>query len=74
MKRFTILTMLACFGLLLAQDAAGTYKLSGTSVRYTNLARQTTVASAQDAYGLGVSLPLAVIQINSGLSDFKWSF
>jgi hypothetical protein len=66
MKRFTILTMLACFGLLLAQDAAGTYKLTGVSVRYTNLARQTTVASAQDAYGLGVSLPLAVIPINSG--------
>ena len=66
MKRFTIIAMLACFGLLLAQDAAGTYKLSGTSVRYTNLARQTTVASAQDAYGLGVSLPLAVIPINSG--------
>lgn len=66
MKRFTILAMLACFGLLLAQDAAGTYKLTGTAVRYTNLARQTTVASAQDSYGLGVSLPLAVIPINSG--------
>jgi len=58
--------MLATFGLLLAQDAAGTYKLTGVNVRYTNLARQTTVASIADSYGLGVSLPVSVVPINSG--------
>ena len=36
MKRFMFITMLATFGLLLAQDAAGTYKLTGVNVRYTN--------------------------------------
>ena len=61
-----IITMLACFGLLLAQDAAGTYKLTGTNVRYTSLARQTTVATVSDAYGLGVNTPVSVIPINSG--------
>jgi len=66
MKRFMFITMLASFGLLLAQDAAGTYKLTGTNVRYTNLARQTTIASIADSYGLGVSLPVASIPINSG--------
>ena len=66
MKRFMFITMLASFGLLLAQDAAGTYKLTGTNVRYTNLARQTTVASIADSYGLGVSLPVASIPINTG--------
>ena len=66
MKRFMIITMLACFGLLLAQDAAGTYKLTGTNVRYTSLARQTTVATVSDAYGLGVNTPVSVIPINSG--------
>ena len=45
MKRFMFIMMLASFGLLLAQDAAGTYKLTGTNVRYTSLAIQTTVAS-----------------------------
>ena len=61
-----IITMLACFGLLLAQDAAGTYKLTGTNVRYTSLARQTTVATVSDAYGLGVNTPVSVIPVNSG--------
>ncbi len=60
------ITLLASFGLLLAQDAAGTYKLTGTNVRYTSLARQTTVASISDAYGFGVNTPVSVIPINSG--------
>jgi len=66
MKRFIFITLLASFGLLLAQDAAGTYKLTGTNVRYTSLARQTTVASISDAYGFGVNTPVSVIPINSG--------
>jgi len=66
MKRFMIITMLTCFGLLLAQDAAGTYKLSGTNVRYTSIARQTTVATVTDAYGLNVTTPVSVIPVNEG--------
>ena len=66
MKRFMFITLLASFGLLLAQDAAGTYKLTGTNVRYTSLARQTTVATISDAYGFGVNTPVSVIPINSG--------
>ncbi len=66
MKRFMFIMMLASFGLLLAQDAAGTYKLTGTNVRYTSLARQTTVASISDAYGFGVNTPVSIIPINSG--------
>jgi len=65
MKRFMIIMMLACFGLLLAQDAAGTYKLTGTSVRYTSITRQATVASVSDAYGLGVNTPVSLIPINA---------
>ena len=60
------ITLLASFGLLLAQDAAGTYKLTGTNVRYTSLARQTTVATISDAYGFGVNTPVSIIPINSG--------
>ena len=66
MKRFMFITLLASFGLLLAQDAAGTYKLTGTNVRYTSLARQTTVATISDAYGFGVNTPVSIIPINSG--------
>jgi len=66
MKRFMFITLLASFGLLLAQDAAGTYKLTGTNVRYTNLARQTTVASVSDSYGFGVNTPVSIIPNNSG--------
>ena len=66
MKRFMFITLLASFGLLLAQDAAGTYKLTGTNVRYTSLARQTTVATISDVYGFGVNTPVQIIPINSG--------
>ena len=66
MKRFMFIAMLACFGLMLAQDAAGTYKLTGTNVRYTNLARQTTIVGIADAYGLGVALPVGTIPLNTG--------
>ena len=66
MKRFMFITLLASFGLLLAQDAAGTYKLTGTNVRYTSLARQTTVATVSDVYGFGVNTPVSIIPINSG--------
>jgi hypothetical protein len=69
MKRLTIAIMVACCSFLIAQDAAGTYKLTGTSVRYTSVARQTTVASVHDVYGLGISTPVQVIPINTGVAQ-----
>ena len=65
MKRFISLIIVGCFGLMMAQDAAGTYKLTGTNVRYTSLLRQTSTVSATDAYGLGVTIPLATFPINA---------
>ncbi len=65
MKRLIVITLIASFSLLLAQDAAGTYKLTGTTVRYTSLARQTTVATVSDGYNLGVTTPVSVIRANS---------
>ena len=65
MKRFISLIIVGCFGLMMAQDAAGTYKLTGTNVRYTSLLRQTSTVSASDAYGIGVTIPLATFPINA---------
>ena len=65
MKRFISLIIVGCFGLMMAQDAAGTYKLTGTNVRYTSLLRQTSTVSATDAYGIGVTIPLATFPINA---------
>ena len=65
MKRFISLIIVSCFGLMMAQDAAGTYKLTGTNVRYTSLLRQTSTVSATDAYGIGVTIPLATFPINA---------
>ena len=53
-----IFAVIASFGFLLAQDAAGTYKLTGTKVRYTSLLRQTSTLTAHDTYGLGLTFPL----------------
>jgi len=64
MKRFIALVMFGCFSLMLAQDAAGTYKLTGTNVRYTSLLRQTSTVYASDVYGLGVGLPLITFGAN----------
>ena len=58
MKRFISLIVVACFGLMMAQDAAGTYKLTGTNVRYTSVLRQEATVFAHDMYGMGVTLPL----------------
>ena len=58
MKRFMIFAVIASFGFLLAQDAAGTYKLTGTKVRYTSLLRQTSTLTAHDTYGFGLTFPL----------------
>ena len=64
MKRFMIFAVIASFGFLLAQDAAGTYKLTGTKVRYTSLLRQTSTLTAHDTYGLGLTFPLLTFGVN----------
>ena len=53
MKR-TILVLCAVSELILAQDAAGQYKLSGVDVLYTYITRAENVLTVTDAYGLGV--------------------
>jgi len=64
MKRFMIFAVMASFGFLLAQDAAGTYKLTGTKVRYTSLLRQTSTLTAHDTYGFGLTFPLLTFGVN----------
>jgi len=64
MKRFMIFAVIASFGFMLAQDAAGTYKLTGTKVRYTSLLRQTSTLTAHDTYGLGLTFPLLTFGVN----------
>ena len=66
MKRFISLIVVGCFGLMMAQDAAGTYKLTGTNVRYTSLLRQTSTVHATEASGFtGIAIPLATFPINA---------
>jgi len=66
MKRFISLIVVGCFGLMMAQDVAGTYKLTGTNVRYTSLLRQTSTVYATEASGFtGISIPLATFPINA---------
>jgi len=66
MKRFISLIVVACFGLMMAQDAAGTYRLTGTNVRYTSLLRQTSTVYAHEASGFtGIAIPLATFPINA---------
>ena len=61
MKR-TILVLCAVSALIVAQDAAGQYKLSGVDVLYTFVTRAENVLTVTDAYGLGVNeLPVATI-------------
>ena len=61
MKRLMIL-MCTVTTLMFAQDAAGQYKLTGVDVEYTYMARNGDFTlTATDAYGFGVTLPLAVI-------------
>ena len=46
---------------LTAQDAAGQYKLSGVDVLYTFVTRAENTLTVTDAYGLGVTIPVATI-------------
>ena len=60
MKR-TILVLCAVSALILAQDAAGQYKLTGVDVLYTFITRAENTLTVTDAYGLGVTIPVATI-------------
>ena len=60
MKR-TILVLCAVSALIVAQDAAGQYKLSGVDVLYTYITRAENILTVTDAYGLGVTIPVATI-------------
>ena len=64
MKR-TILVLCAISALLVAQDAAGQYKLSGVDVLYTFIARGDYDLTVTDAYGLGITQTISLIQFNS---------
>jgi len=46
---------------LVAQDAAGQYKLTGVDVLYTFVARDNTVLTVTDAYGFAITAPIAEI-------------
>lgn len=60
MKR-TILVLCAVSALIVAQDAAGQYKLTGVDVQYTYITRAENVLTVTDAYGMGITQAIAVI-------------
>jgi len=47
---------------MVAQDAAGYYKLTGLDVQYYMAARYDTPIIVTDTYGAGISLPISMIQ------------
>jgi hypothetical protein len=56
-----ILILCAISSFMIAQDAAGQYKLSGVHVEYTYVSRSETVLTVTDAYGLGITQGIATI-------------
>ena len=60
MKRLIIL-MCTVSTLMVAQDAAGQYKLTGVDVLYTFVTRAENVLTVTDAYGFGITQPIATI-------------
>ena len=60
MKRLIILAF-AISSFIIAQDAAGQYKLSGVDVEYTYVSRYATTLTVTDAYGIGVTIPVNTI-------------
>ena len=60
MKR-TILVLFAVSALIVGQDAAGQYKLTGVDVLYNFVARGDYTLTVTDAYGFGVTVPVASI-------------
>ncbi len=61
MKRI-LMMVVAVSTLMVAQDAAGNYKLSGLNVTYYDVARYTTPIVVDDIYGAGVSLAISAIE------------
>ena len=59
MKRMVLI--LCVISGLMAQDAAGQYKLTGVDVLYTFITREATTLTVTDAYGIGITMPVADI-------------
>ena len=57
----TILVLCAVSALMVAQDAAGSYKLTGVDVLYSFVARGDYELTVTDAYGFGVTVGVANI-------------
>ena len=57
----TILVLCAVSALMVAQDAAGSYKLTGVDVLYTYIARGDKTLTVTDAYGFGVTVGVSTI-------------
>ena len=60
MKRLIIL-MCTVSALMVAQDAAGSYKLTGVDVLYTYITREAVDLTVTDAYGFGITQAVASI-------------
>ena len=65
MKRLIFL-MCAVSTLMVAQDAAGQYALSGVNVMYTFVTRASDTLTVSDPYGLGPAIPVAT---TTGIRD-----
>ena len=57
----TILVLCAISTLMVAQDAAGQYKLTGVDVLYTFVTRSADTLTVTDDYGLGITQQIAII-------------
>ncbi len=73
MKRI-ILVLCAVSALIVAQDAAGQYKLSGVDVLYTFVTRAENILTVTDAYGLGVTVAVATVSGVCGFRTFTSEF
>lgn len=60
MKRLIII-MCTVSALMVAQDAAGQYKLTGVDVMYTWVTRSENILTVTDAYGFGITQSIATI-------------
>ena len=59
MKRLLLILSVFCF--LIADSPVGNWKLSGLKVDYLNIARMTRTVALQDAYGVGVNVPVSEV-------------
>ena len=59
MKRLLLILSVFCF--LIADSPVGNWKLSGLKVDYLNIARMTRTVALQDAYGVGVNVPVSSV-------------